>query len=136
MTDAVVDASVWVSRLVSGDVHHERCRDWFENQSAANDLLVSPVSMLAEVAGAISRRTGQASLASRAVALILALPNLRLVSVDPDLGRLAADLAAERALRGADALYVATASRLGLALVTLDQEQLERSAPFLTAISP
>lgn len=26
----VVDASVWVSRLVLGDVHNKASRDWFE----------------------------------------------------------------------------------------------------------
>jgi predicted nucleic acid-binding protein len=136
MSDTVVDASVWVSRLVVGDVHHERCRDWFENQAASEGFLVSPVSMLAEVAGAISRRTGQHSLAHEAVALIQALPNLRLVSVDQPVGRLAADLAGDGGLRGADALYVATAASLGLTLVTLDREQLERASPYLTAVPP
>ena len=136
MPDAVVDASVWVSRMVPGDVHHDRCQAWFEAQTAAGGLLVAPVLLLPEVAGAISRRTGRSGLAQRAVDLIQALPSLRLVSVDPTSARLAAQLAADYALRGADALYVAAAHQLGLPLVTLDSEQLDRSRAVVSTISP
>ena len=133
MPDAVVDASVWVSRLVPGDVHHSRCRSWFEAQTG---LLVAPVLLLPEVAGAISRRTGQPSLSQRAVDLLLKIPSLRLVAADPPLARLAAELAADHALRGADALYVATAHELGILLVTLDSDQLERSKAVVSTIAP
>ena len=136
MPDAVVDASVWVSRMVPGDVHHDRCQAWFEAQTAAGGLLVAPVLLLPEVAGAISRRTGRSSLAQRAVDVLQALPSLRLVSVDPTLAQVAAQLAADYALRGADALYVAVAHQLGLPLVTLGSEQLDRSRAVVSTISP
>jgi predicted nucleic acid-binding protein len=136
MADVVVDASVWVSRLVPGDVHHERCHAWFEGQTANGDLMVSPVLLLPEVSGAISRRTGRPELARRAVALIQELASLRLVSVDPPLAGLAAQLAADHALRGADAVYAATAQQLGLSLVTLDSEQLERSQAVVSTLTP
>ena len=136
MTDVVVDASVWVSRLVEGDVHHARCREWLDNQEVCGGLLVAPALMLAEVAGAISRRTNRPSLAHQAVRALQAIPQLRLVSVDPALAGLAAGLAADHALRGADAVYVATASHLGLPLVTLDGEQLHRAKPIVSTSSP
>jgi len=136
MTDAVVDASVWVSRMVPGDVHHARCQAWFETQNSSGGLLVAPVFLVAEVAGAIARRTGQSGLAHRAVELLQELSSLRLVSVDPPLARLAAQLAGDHALRGADALYVATAHQLGLPLVTLDSEQLDRSQSVISAAAP
>lgn len=136
MTDAVVDASVWVSRMVPGDVHHTRCEAWFKEQTAGGSLLVAPVFLLAEVAGAISRRTGEPGLAQQAVELLQRLSSLRLVSVDPPLARLAAQLAGDHALRGADAMYVATAHHLGLPLVTLDDEQLTRSRAAVSAIAP
>lgn len=126
MPDVVVDASVWVSRLVPGDINHQRSRAWFDEQSSSGSLIVAPVLLLAEVAGAISRRTGEPDLAGRAVELIQQLATLRLVSIDPPLGRLASRLAADHALRGADAAYVAMAQRLGLPLITLDLEQLPR----------
>lgn len=136
MTDIVVDASVWVSRLVEGDVHHARCRQWMDSQAAGGGLLVAPVLVLAELAGAISRRTNRPSLARQAVRGLQALPQLRLVSVDPPLADLAAGLAADHALRGADAVYVATASQLGLSLVTLDDEQLRRAKSIVATSSP
>jgi len=136
MADVVVDASVWVSRLVPSDVHRERCRDWFEARSAIGDLIVSPVLLLPDVSRAISRRTGRPGLARRAVELLQEVSLLRLVSVDPTLARLAAQLAADHALRGAHAVYAATAQQLGLSLVTLDSEQLERAQAVVSTISP
>jgi len=52
------------------------------------------------------------------------------------LGGLAAQLAADHALRGADAVYVAAALRLGLPLVTLDGEQLQRAEAVISTLSP
>ena len=92
--------------------------------------------MLAEVAGAISRRTGRARLARRAVEGLLRLPALRLVSVDQRLGEAAAQLAADLRLRGADAVYVATARHLRLPLITWDREQRERAARLIPARAP
>ena len=136
MTDVVVDASVWVSRLVDSDMHHARCQAWMENQATEGGLLVAPVLVLAEVAGAISRRTNQPNLAHQAVKVLQAVPNLRLVSMDPSLAGLAARLAGDHALRGTDAVYVATASQLGLPLVTLDGEQLQRARSIVSTSSP
>ena len=73
----VVDASVWVSRLVPQDVHHAASRRWLEEQAAGGDLLISPTLLLAEVAGALSRRMGQSELAHQAVQMLLRLTELR-----------------------------------------------------------
>lgn len=136
MSDVVVDASVWVSRLVPKDVHHTRSRAWFKAQADEGGLLVAPVLALAEIAGAISRRTGRPALASAALTRVQRLPNLRLVPLDARLARLAAQLAGQHGLRGADAVYVATAQRLGLSLVTLDDEQLRRGRAVVTTTAP
>jgi predicted nucleic acid-binding protein len=131
----VIDASVWVSRLYLGDAHHNRAESWFAAQPA-DTLLVAPVIVLAEVASAVARRTGDRTLALDIVARLLASPNLRLEGVDEPMGVLAARLAAEHALRGADAIYVATALRLGLPLVSLDQQQLERARAVVEVVAP
>lgn len=136
MTDVVVDTSVWVSRLVEGDVNHARCRVWLDNQATSGGLLIAPVLMLAEVAGAISRRTNRPGLAHQAIGGLRAIPQVRLVSVDPALADLAAGLAADHALRGTDAVYVATASQLGVPLITLDDEQLKRAKSIVMTSSP
>ena len=63
----VVDASVWVSRLVPQDIHHAASQRWLEEQAAGGDL----------VAGAISRRTGRGELAHQAVQVLLRLAEPR-----------------------------------------------------------
>jgi predicted nucleic acid-binding protein len=136
MNAAVVDASVWVSRFVPQDVHHSVSRLWLERHAAAGDPLVVPVLALPEVAGAIARRVDDASLAHQALQAVLRLPMLRLVDVEARLARSAAQLAADHALRGADAVYVALALELGLPLVTLDREQRNRASVVLTTLEP
>lgn len=131
MTDArmvVVDASVWVARLVPQDVFHQPACDWMAARRAENTLLVSPSLMLVEVAGAIARRTGDTDLALRTLDALPRLPGLRLVEMENALVSSAANLAARLGLRGADAVYVATAEYLDLPLCTLDEEQVRRAA--------
>lgn len=132
----VLDASVWVSRLVPQDEHHVVSRQWVERYVGAGGRLAIPVVMLAEVAGAIARRTGRADLADRAVEGLLHLRAARVVAVDRRLGRASAQLAAELRLRGADAIYVALAQQLDLPLVTWDREQQTRAAQVITVYTP
>ncbi|TMA43175.1 MAG: type II toxin-antitoxin system VapC family toxin, partial [Deltaproteobacteria bacterium] len=127
VADAVVDASVWVSRLVPSDVNHKATVDWFERRGEEGSLLIVPAVMPPEVSGAIARRTRDRKLARRAIERLLRLPTLRIVTVDRRLAEHAASLAADLRLRGADATYVAVADRLHLPLVTWDREQRERA---------
>jgi predicted nucleic acid-binding protein len=127
-THVAVDASVWVARLVQGDHYHAISRQWLEEQRLKGVFLVSPGLLLVEVAGAIARRTGDAQLARRAVSALKDIGALTLVSMEADLVELAAEVAADLGLRGADALYLALAARLGIPLATLDQYQRERAS--------
>lgn len=90
------------------------------------DQFLSPSLLLAEIGGAISRRTTP-SLDLKAVELVQNLPGLQLVEMEDALLRDAAQLAAELGLRGADSTYVAVATRLDLPLLTLDADQRERA---------
>jgi predicted nucleic acid-binding protein len=127
-TFIVIDASLWVARLVPQDAFHATVRTWMDAQRSAGTDFLAPSLLLAEVAGAISRRTGNGRLAARVVEHLEGLPGLRLVDMDSTLLHEAAKLAAELGLRGADATYVATASRLNVPLVTLDDDQRQRAA--------
>ena len=127
----VVDASIWVARLVAGDVFHEGCREWLEKQRSEGVTMLSPAFLLVEVAGAISRRASDPTLAKQAVSLLQQLPGVRLVALNRDLVGTGARLAADLGLRGADALYVAVAKRLQAPLATLDQEQKQRAASLI-----
>lgn len=64
----VLDASVWVSRLVVQDQFHEETKVWMEEQRDAGMQFISPTLLLAEVGGAISRRTGEPLLGKRVIA--------------------------------------------------------------------
>ena len=127
MTHIVVDASLWVARLVPQDVHYAQALTWMNAQRAAGVTFVSPALLLAEVAGAISRRTGDAQLANQAVQHITRLSGVSLVDMEQRLTRSAAQLAADWGLRGADSFYVATAHFLAISLITLDADQQERA---------
>jgi len=126
--NAVLDASVWVARLVRQDAFHEPIKRWMETRRAAGDLFYAPDLLLAETSSAIRRRLDDAVLAARAVEVLIHLPALYLVEMDRELMVNASKLAAELGLRGADATYAALAQRLNLPLVTLDVDQRERAA--------
>lgn len=124
----VVDASVWVARLVPQDANHPAVRDWMAAHRARNTLFISPALLLPEVGGAIARRTGEPGLAEQAISALEQLPGLRLLEMERSLVEKAARLAAGLGLRGADAVYVAAAEALALPLCTLDDDQARRAA--------
>jgi predicted nucleic acid-binding protein len=92
-----------------------------------DDQFLSPSLLLAELGGAISRRTTP-TLGRKAIEQVQNLSGLQLVEMDHSLLIEAAQLAAELGLRGADSTYVAVAVRLGIPLITLDIDQKERAA--------
>jgi predicted nucleic acid-binding protein len=135
-TVAVVDASVWVSRLVSADMHHPLSQTWLETFASNGGQCVAPVLLLAEVVGAISRRTTQPRLGQAALKLLLRMPALRIVNVERRVGMGAAQLAADLGLRRADAVYVALAQQLNVPLITWDREQIDRTSSVIIARQP
>ena len=132
----VIDASVWVSRLVPQDVNHQTSRIWLEQQAAKGQRLIAPVLLLTEVAGAIARRTGSSQLAQQTIDQMLKIPALHIVVIDHQLGQTATKLAVELYLRGTDAIYVALAYRLSIPLVSWDAKQLERTGKLIQAKTP
>lgn len=132
----VTDASVWVSHLIAQDARHSISREWLTRVVSDGIVIVAPGLLLAEVAGAIARRTKDPDLGHRAVAHLLSTPDLRLVDQDETLSLAAARLAADQRVRGADALYIAVANQLDIPLVSWDQEQIERAAELVQAVTP
>ena len=132
----VVDASVWVSHLLAQDVNHAPSRRWLAGVVNEGEAIAVPGLLLAEVAGAVARRTADPQLGHRAAEHVSATPGLRLVPGEPQLALAAAELAADLQLRGPDAVYVAVAQRLNIPLVTWDREQLARTAGVIAAYTP
>ncbi|MFQ5419300.1 MAG: hypothetical protein ACE5EY_02940 [Anaerolineae bacterium] len=58
----VTDASVWVSHLIAQEIHHSVSRRWLTASVHNNIVIAAPALLLAEVGGAIARRTGDIDL--------------------------------------------------------------------------
>ncbi|HLG71692.1 MAG TPA: type II toxin-antitoxin system VapC family toxin [Chloroflexota bacterium] len=132
----VIDASVWIAALLVVDAHYPVASRWLNEVGKQTETLAIPATCLAEVAGAIARRRRQPAQGLRLAQTLTALPHLELVEIDEALGREGMRFAANLRLRGADALYVAVAARLGVPLVTFDQELASRAALAVDVITP
>jgi predicted nucleic acid-binding protein len=131
-----VDASVWVSRFLGHDAHHAASVQWFRLIRAERAEMFEPNLLLPEFAGAIARHTGRATDATESLERFRAIPNVSVHEIDRGLATLAADLAAQLRLRGADALYAALASTLGIRLVTWDRELRDRARSVIEVSTP
>jgi predicted nucleic acid-binding protein len=107
-----------------------------DNQLVAKNLLYAPNLILPEVSGSVTRRTGTPLDGQDAVAKLTNLPVLRLVEIEQAIADLAAEVAANLRLRGADAVYVALAQRLNFTLVTWDNEVINRAGATISVITP
>ena len=105
----VTDASIWVSLLHRKDVYRTPTHAWPTDYLVAGNELIAPNLLLAEVCGAIARRTGRSHFGHLAAAELLGSDFLHLIPIDQQLAQLAAEMAADYRLRGADALYTALA---------------------------
>jgi predicted nucleic acid-binding protein len=132
----VIDASVHVADARPEEPHHAPSRALLDRVSAEGWVVYLPMIALAEVAGAISRGTGQPELARRLIFALRRVPHFEYVPVDSILGPLAAGLAAQYQIRGCDAVYVALARQRGATLITLDGQQRDRVPPDVIARTP
>lgn len=131
-----IDASVLVAAGAPDDPMHEDAASFLAVALAGDVAIHQPTLSLVEVSAAIARRTGDAELAARAGALLVSMPGLVLHPLDLDAAADAAAFAGHARLRGADAIYAATARSHGATLVTLDEEQGTRAGPFVEAMAP
>lgn len=131
-----LDASIFVRDLNPREPNHAICRDLLERLAAQQIRIIAPSLLRVEVAGTISRELRDPMCGRRAMTMLQQLPNLTLVALDESLADVAAEIAADRALRGADAVYVAVAHRYRCTLVSLDQEQRERGAAIVVTQTP
>lgn len=133
---AIIDASVYIALVNAHEKEHASSWAWFEQARAAEESVVAPVILLAEVAAALSRGMGDAPLAHRVVQQLARSGVIELVPITMPIAERAAEIAAEHRIRGCDAVYVALADQLSDTLVTLDRQQLRRGAALVTVRSP
>ncbi len=132
----VVDASVWVAFFLSMDASHAASYRWIDQHTAKGGIIVAPTILLTEVAATISRRLGQPQGAISAANTIEQLSSTHILPMDGPLMREATNIAATFKLRGADAIYVATARQLNIPLLTWDVDQLTRPTSIITTMTP
>ena len=131
-----LDASVWLAAGFVDEPGHHDAMAVLSHVVRRRIALEQPTLFLAEVAGAVRRRTGDTEAGVHAVARVVALDTVRLHGLDEPTARTAAALAAQLGLRGADAVYLAHATTLGAELITLDQEMCYRGRPLHWVGSP
>lgn len=132
----VLDASVWISSLLTTDRHHVRSDQWLVRTSTAGEKLLVPSIFVPEVAGAFVRRMGDKIAAAAALQRTLSSPALQVVPIDVSLATAAARHAIQLSLKGADAAYVALAVERGCPLVTWDRELISRAGTVTNVVEP
>src|SRR5712692_9661744 len=98
----VLDASVWISRLRQQDVNNNISLTWVQRFIAIGGILVVPSFFLVEVAGAISRLTGQSTLSREAIEDLNKNYEMHIVPFDALLVQAAIDVATDLQLRAGD----------------------------------
>jgi predicted nucleic acid-binding protein len=133
---AVIDASVYVALINANESDHDSSWAWFQSAQSAQESILAPAILLAEVAAAVSRGVGDPALAHRVVEQLRRSKAIELVPVTTTMASRAAAIAADYRIRGCDAVYVALAEQMDDYLATLDQQQLERGAEVVTTRKP
>jgi predicted nucleic acid-binding protein len=131
-----LDASVVGRDLDPSDPEHAVCHALIERLDQQTVPIIVPRLLLAEVAG-LARRITRDPIRARLVADVWrTFAHVQLITLNDALLDAAADLAADYALRGADAVYVAVARQYNCTLVSLDREQRDRASVLVTTLTP
>jgi len=131
-----IDSSVFVSAARPSEIGNAESTAFLTWVRNTRPRLFLPTLVLAEVAAALSRTGSEAGLAQQYAMAVGQLPNTVMVALDEGLARQSAALGAQHRLRGADAVYLASAALFAAELVTLDREQLERGTAIVQTLTP
>jgi predicted nucleic acid-binding protein len=123
----VVDASVWLAAFDPSEVDHPASVAFLQAVERDGTPLAIPAFGIVETGCAIARRTGSRAIAEEATRTLARNARLSVVPTHDQIVALALDIGIERRLRGADAVYAATAAHVGGRLITWDRELLERA---------
>jgi predicted nucleic acid-binding protein len=123
-----IDASVWVNADSPAEPDSASSRALLDQVHAARTPVIVPTLLHVEVAAAISRTRRDATLAHEFAEKLAALPFIRWIPFDAVLAERASSIAADHALRGADAH--------GCELISLDREHLTRLPTIVRVRTP
>ncbi|NJN17252.1 MAG: type II toxin-antitoxin system VapC family toxin [Oscillochloris sp.] len=131
-----IDANIYARDIDPNDPQYVSCHTLIERLRQGDVRVIVPTLLLAELAASISRVRRDPLRARITIDALQALPFMEFIDLDRSLGQEAAEIAADRAVKGADAVYIAVARRYGCTLVTLDQEQAKRAALIVQVMTP
>ena len=127
MSAVTVDASVWIAAADTADTFCGQSRAFLAGAVERKAQLIIPAFAVTEVACALARKHQNAAMARRLTGLMLTPGQIKHVPVDARLLAISVRLGTSSFLRGADALYAATARLAGTALVSWDNELIQRA---------
>lgn len=131
-----IDASVFVAACRPQEGGFAASGELLHLVRETNTPLIEPAILPVEIAAALARSGENPEWAKEYANSTMNLPYLTILSVDEHMARRALAMAAERRLRGSDALYAATAIQYGAVLITLDTDQLKRAPASAHACKP
>lgn len=122
-----VDASVWVSAFDPQDRHHAVSVDFLRVLADRRLPLNAPSLLVVETACALARLFRSVAMGLLVAEKLRAHPTLRLVPLRDELTQASVDIGTESFLRGADAVYAATARATDGRLVSWDRALVARA---------
>jgi predicted nucleic acid-binding protein len=131
-----VDTSVHINALNPAEEGSSDSQAFLEGLFGYPWPVYSPTVLLVEVAAAVARVFDDTERGLTVARAVRDLPGQIWVPLDKSLADEAGRLAAERRVRGADAIYAAVAHRYGSSLITWDRQQLERLQSTLPVLTP
>ena len=132
----VIDASVWISGMVSADALNHSSTAWLNRTNEIGLKLVVPAHFPAEVVGVLQRTAPGEHILEDMIETLFDPDFFDIRQITLELARLSAKIAVGSAIRGSDAINVALAAMLDLPLVTWDRQQRERGALFCRTMTP
>ncbi len=85
-SSAVIDASVWVSTILSKDSNHLAALNWVNAHLQRGGSFVAPILLVTEVASAAARITRRPVRGQHAASRLYAMPQMHLVPIDQFVG--------------------------------------------------
>jgi len=122
-----LDANIWVAAFDPRDRFHQRSAVFLRAVALKGLRLHGPAFVALEVACALARRAGDPAVGGIAHERLRTHPALLLHPMDDRCLSTAHEIGVRRLLRGADALYAATANLLDAPLVSWDDEMVQRA---------
>jgi len=127
MSAVTVDASVWIASQDATDACSRQSRAFLMKAVTDGADIHVPAYARVEVACVLARKFRRAAKGQRLAGQVLAAANTQVTTVNEALLASALAVGTTMFLRGADALYAATAELTGSTLVSWDKEHIQRA---------